>query len=190
MRRRLQMQFLTAILFVLSFSPLWSSEKGSSFPLVLELKMSTVYLLGVERTPREELEAEFPGAPDGLSFFALVVKKAEAQGFFTLTETRDFLIEGSSYRSRTETRLGRAFEPHTVLDEISEFFAARPHLPRPVLLDQENRIQVLDDCAEALAIVVVIPGSEIPASSRIDVTFKVGWGKEVEPFSFEVTSTP
>ncbi len=185
MLRRLQMTFLPAMLIVLSANPLWSSEKDSCFPLALDLDMSTVYLLGVERTPREELEAEAPGAPDGLTFFALVVKKAEAQGSFTFTETRDFLIEGSSYRSRTETQFGRAFEPVTVLDEISDFFAARPHLPRPVLRDTFKV-----GCQEALALVVVIPGSEIPESARIDVTFKVGWGKEVEPFSFEVTSPP
>lgn len=79
----------------------------------------------VDRSPTE-LESD---AEDGLIFYFLIVRNRADSGMFTIQETRDFAIDDRSYADESMARLGRSFEPQTIVEDIADFFrAVRPDL--------------------------------------------------------------
>lgn len=120
------------------------------------------------------------GAPDGIRFLFMVSRKPGTEGQFTLKECRDFIVAGESYQEKTRAKLGREIEPATVLDTAEAFFTKQPgarHLAPPNIED-------------AYVLVVSIGGAEIESNLRGEVTLQVGFGKELEPFTFDFLTPP
>src|SRR5437879_2713508 len=78
----------------------------------IEGRQSTVTLLAGGRL-REARDADGNQSPAGLVFSFLVVRKPGVRGHFTLTELRDFTVDGERYASLTKRSAGRDFEPMT-----------------------------------------------------------------------------
>jgi hypothetical protein len=135
-------------------------------------KMSTVHLLAIARVSQP--------SPDGVRFLVMVTPAAGIQGQFALKETRDFLIDGKSYREMTKAETGRVWEPSTELDTADGFFAKQPGARR---LAPEN-------IAGAKILVVAIGGAALPPQGTGEVTFNLGLDKEVEPFTFAFSVPP
>ena len=136
-------------------------------------RMSTVRLLATGRVTDKEI-------PDGLRFMFLVTRVAGSTGRPTLKETRDFLLGGSSYQEKTQGELRKKFEPSTEFDTAEGYFAKHPRLQAAADLTPA-------EIAGAYILTVAIGGATLPADARAEVTVQVGFGKEVEAFTFEVT---
>lgn len=133
-------------------------------------------LLTVVRV-RKPTDAYGVAAPDGLTFVFLVTRKPKAEGYFTLTELRDFRLEGASYSELTYAQLGRHFEPD------SNIFAPKQvHLGRGPTVAQEYRT----DDAHSAVLITTIVGAPLQSHRTIRVVAKVGWGNDTEPFPFEI----
>jgi len=135
-------------------------------------RMSTVQLLATGRAAQ--------GAPDGMRFLVLVTPTPGTTGALTVKETRDFLIDGKSYRERSQTELGKPIEPASVLDSAEGFFAKQPRARR---LAPENI-----DGAHIMS--VSIGGAGLQAGAAGQVNVSVGFNKEVESFTFPFTVPP
>lgn len=120
------------------------------------------------------------GAPDGMQFMFLVTPGAGVTGPFSLKETRDFIVAGASYQEKTQAELGKRFEPRSSIDKAETFFAKQPAL----------RALAPDDIAGAYLLVVAIGGTKLADGAKVAVTADVGFGKTVEPFTFDVAAPP
>lgn len=120
------------------------------------------------------------GAPDGMQFLFLVTPGTGVAGQFTLKETRDFTVAGTSYQEKTQAELGKRFEPRTSINKADAFFAQQPGM----------RGLAPDDISSAHILIVAIGGTKLPDGAKVEVTAEVGYGKVVEPFRFAVTAPP
>jgi hypothetical protein len=136
-------------------------------------RLSTASLLATERISGK-------GAPDGIRFLFLVMRKPEVTGQFTPEETRDFLIAGESYQAKTQAHLGKMIEPSTVIDAAEAFFAKQPGARR--LAPQEIK--------GAYVLTIAIGGTKIAASAKGEIALRVGFGKEVESLTFRFVAPP
>jgi hypothetical protein len=120
-------------------------------------------------------------APDGMQFLFLVTRAPGVEGPFSLKETRDFTVAGSSYQEKTQAELGQQFQPRTIYEGNAEsFFTKQPGL----------RGMAPDDIAGASILTLVISGTRVPAGAPVEVTMQLGFGKAIEPFKFNVTAPP
>ena len=126
--------------------------------------------------PVERLEMK-PGtadaSPDGITFHFIVLRQPGA-GQLAMKETRDLTIGGESYQATTKTKLGKQFEPQTVVGGAEKFFEQHPPFAR--FAPKEPKA--------ALAISVSIGGAELVAGKPFEVVLHVGGGQQVEPFKF------
>ena len=135
-------------------------------------RMSTVRLLATGRVPAKD-------SPDGMRFMFLITRVTGATGSPTLKETRDFLLNGSSYQEKTLAELRKKFEPVTEFEKAEKFFDKHPRL-----LDAADLTP--REIAGAYILTLAIGGAPLSAEDRAAVTVQFGWGREVEPFTFEV----
>jgi len=130
-------------------------------------QLSTVSLLATQRISGK-------GAPDGIRFLFLVARKPGVTGQFTLKETRDFIIAGESYQEQTQADLGKKVEPGTVVDSAEGFFAKQPGA----------RHLAPQDIKDTYVLTVAISGAQIAAEAKGEIVLRVGFDKEIEPFTF------
>lgn len=143
-------------------------------PATESKELSTVTLLEV--TPLPQDRSPTSEKPDGLVFIFLVVSRHPSPGLPTLTELRDFELDGESYRELTASKLGRAVEPETVIEDVPDFISkTRPDLAPRI---------VVPAGLEAVVLTTTIAGAPLPATGRCRVVLKVGWDKKTEPFAF------
>ena len=136
-------------------------------------RLSTARLLATAR-------ASGGAAPDGMRFLFLVTRTPDAKGQLTLKETRDFLVDGSSYQEKTQSELGKRFEPGTVLDTAESFFSRQPGM----------RKLAPDDIKGAHVVALTVGGTKLSAGAKAEVTLHVGFDKQVEPFTFRIPVPP
>jgi hypothetical protein len=136
-------------------------------------RLSTVTLLATQRVASEE-------APDGMRFLFLIRRASEVAGSFTLKETRDFDSDGESYQEKTQAALGKKFAPSAIIDRAESFFTKQPNL----------RHLAPDDIADTHVLLLTIVGAPLNTGANVDVTLHVGYGKEVEAFTFATLTPP
>jgi hypothetical protein len=136
-------------------------------------RLSKVRLLGAVRTSVRD-------SPDGIAFHFLVARTLAATGRFTLRETRDFLLAGSSYQQKTKNELGEVFEPRTTIDDAAAFLALHPDL----------RASAPESVKNAVVLSVAIGGAKLPNDGTVEVTLHVGYDKTIESFKFKVAIPP
>ncbi len=166
------MKYPVFVAVLLSFA-LTLSAADSSNSKTQTGRLSTASLLATQRISGK-------GAPDGIRFLFLVVRKPEVTGQFTLKETRDFLIAGESYQEKTQAELGKKIEPSTVFDSAEGFFAKQPGA----------RHLAPADIKGAYVLTIAIGGAKIANDARGEITLQVGFEKEVEPFTFRFAPPP
>ncbi len=138
--------------------------------------MSTVCLLPLAR---HHYQTGPSPPPDGLTFFFVVMRKHTAE-ILAYRETLDFLVNGRSYQRKTKAELGRQFQPRAVIEDADKFFARLPFLAELAPKDP----------TKAVVISVSIHGAPLKAGAAIEVEFRVGSGKFVEPFTFRAVVPP
>jgi len=143
-------------------------------PAIRQGRMASVVLLDVGRLDHEAAARDCPGSVEALRFIFLVARQPTAQGLFTVTETRDFQLENRSYREDSARLLGDAIEPVTIIDDVPDFVASHP--------DLVDRIP--GGFQADATMTVVVGGAALPGSGQGQVTAKVGWGGDTEPFVF------
>jgi hypothetical protein len=168
----MKLRALLALLAAVSLlSPTGAAEPYSS---TQSGSLATVRLLGTARSAGG-------AAPDGMQFLFLVTRAPGVEGPFSLKETRDFTVAGSSYQEKTQAELGQQAQPRTIYEGNAEaFFIRQPGL----------RGMAPDDIAGGSILTLVISGTRIPAGALIEVTMQVGFGKAIEPFKFSVPAPP
>lgn len=139
-------------------------------------ELSTVHLLDIKRLADRsptELESD---VVDGLIFYFLIVQSRADSGMFTIQETRDFTIDDRSYAEESMARLGRSFEPQTIVEDVVDFF-------RTVRPDLHAGFESLQN-GEAIVAYTLISGGSLTANQRGEVTAHFGWDNELENFTF------
>lgn len=127
-------------------------------------KLSTVHLIRASRIDKDEKK----GIPGGLALMFVIVRGPSSSGLFTLTELRDFKLDGASYAATTFKKTGRKFEPETAI-ENPEKVGVRGLSPDGGAVMQ-----------------TALFGVPLPSRGKARFTLKVGWGKETEPFEFSL----
>ncbi len=139
-------------------------------------KLSTVTLLEVSRPPATSEVKQPPGSEDGLVFYFCIVRRPTVSGLFTMTELRDFSIASRKYSELTLERMGRRFEPVTIVDDPADFKTKiRPDLASAVPPGANDNDVIM---------YTVISGARLPAGAEAEVVIDVGWGDESEKFRF------
>jgi hypothetical protein len=155
-------------------------------------EMSSVLLIEVGLLDDDAIDEYFEGAESGLLFIFYVVRNSNTTGNFTLSELRDFTINGESYTEKTHRDMGRTFEPGTIIEDYGDFITYY----RP---DLKDVLPVPSDpsCASVMILRTGVAGSQIPEKGMAEVEIQVGWGKALESFTFqydiagiEVAKTP
>ena len=160
---------LLTLLAVVLFAPAGAAQPDAR---IQAGALATVQLLATGRTAGR--------TPDGMQFLFLVRRAADAVGSFTLKETKDFTVAGTSYQERTQAQLGQRFAPATVFDNAEGFFTKQPGM----------RGLAPEDIAGAYILTIAIGGATLAAGENVDIKLEVGFGKAVEPFSFSVAVPP
>lgn len=160
--------YLTAILLVCVRS------QAAEFP-TLSGKMSEVRVIEIARLRADHLRGKEP-AKDGLLFVFRVDRLPGHPGLFTLSELRDFAIEGVKYRKPEPVDRATLVEPNTVLGTWTNYVAEY----RPDLSTYQNA----RDDADSEMMIVEVYGPGLPAKGKCTVTIDVGWGKETEMFTY------
>lgn len=162
-----------AIALLYSFLNVASAADPQSGRNVQNGRLSTARLLATARVSGSAV-------PDGMRFLFLVTPTPEGKGQLTLKETRDFLLDGSSYQEKTQSELGKRFEPGTDLNTAEGFFSQQPGM----------RKLAPDDIKGAHIVALTIGGAKLSAGAKAEVTLYVGFDKQVEPFTFRVPVPP
>jgi hypothetical protein len=166
------MKFLALPALLAAFSLTAPTGAAEPDPGVQPGPLATVQLLATGRTGGR--------SPDGMQFLFLVRRGAGVVGSFTLKETRDFTVAGGSYQEKTQTELGQRFEPATSFDNAEGFFTKQPGMRR----------LAPEDIAGAYILTIAIGGAKLVAGENVQIKLEVGFGKAVEPFSFNVPVPP
>jgi len=167
-----------ALFLILSFflppDCIFASTSTSDGLMTVTGKMSAVRLLSVSRTDTKVLQQEYSNAPDGMTFYFFFGRLPNATGLPSLAEPRDFLVNGTSYRTMTNTSLSRAYEPGTILDDL------------PAFLKQYPKFQSIipPGFIESYALTVTIPGSPLIDDVQSTIVMELGWDNNYEKFEF------
>jgi len=136
-------------------------------------KLAQVRSLMTARLPADQQSTE------GMGFLFLVTPTTAANSGFAIKETRDFQLEGASYQDRTQSEMGRRFEPNTQVMGAEKFFVDNPAL-KPA--------EVAEVPKGAVVISITMRGARIPPVATAAITLSVGYDKQVEEFTFSVAS--
>jgi hypothetical protein len=156
--------------FSLVMAAILAAAVASPEPVRRSGELSTVTLVAVERLPEKD-------GPPGLAFTFLAVRTPKASGEFTLSEPRDFEIDGRSYTGLTKAASGKVLEPMTTIYGVADFVKARPDLAKAV-----GPAGSPDD---RVVLHTAIPGTELPAKAPGRIRIEIGWDTRTEPFEFE-----
>lgn len=146
---------------------------AAEFP-TLTGTMSDVRIIEIARLRPGHLKGKEP-AKDGLLFVFRIDRLHGHPGYFTLSELRDFTIDGGKYRKPDNIDPSTLVEPLTVGDTWTNFIAEY----RPDLSTYQNTRAD----ADSEMMIVEIYGPQLPARGDCKVVIDVGWGKETEKFS-------
>jgi hypothetical protein len=151
----------------------------SDFEWLIPMKkdLATVILLEIGKATPEYIKNHMPKAEDGLIFSFLIFSKAGEEGLFSLSELRDFEVDGISYAEITKNKLSTLIEPQTIVEDIPDFIAKY----RPDLKEKIN----VPDLSEAVVMITAIGGTKLPPEGKCNVIIDVGWGEKTELFSYE-----
>ena len=135
--------------------------------------LSEVRIIEIARLRHDHLKGKEP-AQDGLVFVFRVDRLPGHPGFFSLSELRDFTINGVKYRKPENVDRSTLAEPNTVVGTWTNYLTEyRPDLR----IFQNNR-----NASDSVMMIVEIYGPRLPAKGDCTVTIDVGWGKETEKF--------
>lgn len=144
-------------------------------PMTQEGRLSTVRLIRAWRLDANALALR--GAPDGVGFEFLIVRKPGVEGHFTITELRDVTVEQQGYQQRTREAANTVFEPRTVVDDLKDVRTSEGQS-----LDEAYGIP--EEGASVMR--TLLFGASLPWSGALRVVPKLGWGNETEPFEFNL----
>ena len=137
--------------------------------------MSNVQVVEVARIPQVRLIDKAP-AQDGVIFVFRIDRIPGNDGYFTLSELRDFTINGVKYRKPDNVDIKTLVEPHTTIDEWTDYISGY----RPDLVKYINDANITN----SMTMITEIFGPELPTNGSCNVSIDVGWGKETEWFSY------
>jgi hypothetical protein len=140
-------------------------------PIVTEGKMASVALLRASRVSPDDLKACCSGATDALRLIFLV-RPADAPVDFTMSPVIETLIDRQSYP--TDAAHAKGLRPYIEARDVDDLFRLFP--------DVVDRVPA--GFKPSIAIVVTIPDETLPESGQVDLTMKLGYRRQVEPFSF------
>ena len=152
------------------------NEKPYLWQRPKEGKMLRVSLFAAAHGIAKPLEKRMEKAEDGVMFYFLLEKMEGKDGQLSLKELKDFSINGRSYQTLTEEKLGYAITPQTVLEDVSDF-------RKGIGPGLRSKIQKADD-KRAIIMIVCIAGAELPRKGMITFDLFLGLEKKVEPFSY------
>jgi hypothetical protein len=156
-----------AVLAVAAASPAASGQP----PLVAEGKLASAVLLQVDRVSPEKLKACCQGATDGLRLIFLM-KPIDAPVDVTVSPVVQTSVDHQPYPSGADGAQG--LRPVLEARDVDDLFRMFPDLAARVPASFKPH----------LALVVTIPGGTLPESGQVDVTIKLGYRRQIEPFSF------
>ena len=103
---------------------------------------------------------------EGISYIFLVSSTSQANEVPSLDELRDFNINGMSYREGTKAKLGKYFEPRTVIFGVDDFVNRhRPDLKK----------FVADIPQKSIIMATAIYGAPLPRDGTVDTEVSIGW---------------
>jgi hypothetical protein len=158
---------------ILLFSHMASAADSPAGRKVQQGQFATARLLATARLSTNT-------APDGMRFLFLITRTSNATGQFTLKETRDFLVDGLSYQEKSQSELGKRFEPTTVFETAGQFFHKQPGM----------RSLAPEDIRGSYILSLTIGGTKLSPGATTEVTIHVGYDKQVEPFTFRIAVPP
>lgn len=110
---------------------------------------------------------------EGIAFYFEISKINKQSQYLTISELRDFLIEGKSYAQLTKDDFGTEIEPDTEILSSADLIEEEPELKKK-----------LKDKKKGFVMKTLIYGSPLPESGIVRVTLNVGWDSEMEAFDF------
>jgi hypothetical protein len=144
--------------------------------------MSTVTLLSVGR---ECETGELKGAEWArgcLNFHFAIVRRPEIAGLFTLSELKDFLIDGQKYSALTQRELATRPAANTIVDDPQDYKTKiRPDLASRVPAGGPDN---------AVVMYTLISGAALQTGARGQVTIDVGWDKQTELLTLDFIVPP
>ena len=139
-------------------------------------ELTTATLIHVRR-----LDPPAGGAPDGLQFDFLVVRKHDrGQGALVAQKPIDCKVGGQSYQQATEAAVGRRFETALTVSTSGLFLQENQKIPLPDM----------GGPGQAWAVTLVIPGTKLNDGAAVEVQLRVGFLKDIETFKFETRVPP
>jgi hypothetical protein len=165
---------LTVVHALVVFAAVAASPPASDqLPVVSEGKMASVALLDAGRASPADLAACCPGAAEGLTLVFLT-RPIDAPIDFTMSPVVETQIDRRPYPFNADGVQG--LRPRLEVRDVADLFQQRPELV--------NRVPA--GFKPHLAVVITIPGDTLPESGHVDFALKLGYHRQVEPFSFAV----
>jgi hypothetical protein len=146
---------------------------SDQLPVISEGKLASVALLDAGRASADDLKACCPGAADALKLVFLT-RSTDAPTDFTMSPATQTLIDRQPYEfcGAGNTR------PQLVVYDVDKIFQIRPDLAG----------RVPTGFTPHLAVVITIPGdTSLPETGHVDFEMKLGYHRQIEPFSFGFT---
>src|SRR3954469_12803645 len=116
----LMIKVLASLFLAFAPSPA-RAQAVSTSPPVRSGAVSTVTLLSVGRDCETGELKRVNSAGDCLNFHFAIVRRPGAAGFFTLSELKDFLVDGQKYSAMTQRALGHKPSANTVVDDPEDY---------------------------------------------------------------------
>lgn len=167
------MRYLLLLSLIVSCA--FAQAKESAGPTISK-GAATVRLLEIKRVPSRGLDQ----APDGLVLRFLVNRRSGGDAKFGIRETRDVVIDGTSYAEATRTALKKTFEPKTLVDSAQLFFSTHPHLAPPA----QSRVD------GSMVVSITLLGAPLRPEQSMEVVLHVGFGTKADDFSFATKVPP
>ena len=157
MRQLLNLAIGLSIFVFMVFSTLGNPNFEWFIPI--EKDLSTVTLLEIGKATPEYLEKHMPGAEDGLIFVFLIISKEGEKGRGTLSERRDYKVDGISYGKTTKNKLSISIEPPTIMEDITDFIEKyRPDLKEKITIPVQSKSMVM---------ITAIGGAKLPQDGKM-----------------------
>lgn len=162
--------FVYALVFLATVAA--SPAASGELPVVTEGKMAAVVLLDASRVSPEDLKACCPGAADALRLVFLERPIDDAPIDFTLSPVVPTRIDRRPYPFDADGT--QRLKPLINVRDLDDLFRLRPDLAGRVPAGFKPH----------LAVVVTIPGDTLPESGQVDFEMRLGYHRQIEPFSF------
>jgi hypothetical protein len=141
-------------------------------PVATKGKMAAVVLLHASRVSPEDLKACCPGVANALRLVFLT-KPIDDPVDFAISPVVQMLIDRQKYPAEAADGAKRPV-PRIEVREVEDLFKLLPDLAG----------RVPSGFNPHLAVLVTVPCGTLPGSGQVEFALKLGYHRQVEPFSF------